>query len=59
VPELGESVLQVLSGRLFERPGLYLLDEPEAGLAFEALLQWRDFLVAPEAFLRYLLAEED
>jgi predicted ATPase len=34
----GESFLQVFAGR-FASPGLYLLDEPESGLAFEALLQ--------------------
>lgn len=34
----GESFLQVFAGR-FNEPGLYLLDEPESGLAFEALLQ--------------------
>lgn len=103
----GESFLQVFQDR-FDRPGLFLLDEPESGLAFEALLQlcgvlnrlahvgaqvicathspvltalpgadirqlgedgirrvcwkdltlvenWRDFLNAPEVFMRHLL----
>jgi len=34
----GESFLQLFDGRCVS-PGLYLLDEPESGLAFEALLQ--------------------
>lgn len=33
----GESVLDVLRGR-FDTPGLYLLDEPEAGLSFSSML---------------------
>jgi len=34
----GESYLQVLESR-FNQPGLYLLDEPEAGLSFTSCLQ--------------------
>lgn len=34
----GEGYLQVLEGR-FNRPGLYLLDEPEAGLSFTSCLR--------------------
>jgi predicted ATPase len=34
----GESFLQIFADR-FDKPGLYLLDEPESGLAFEALLR--------------------
>lgn len=34
----GEGYLQVFEGR-FNRPGLYLLDEPEAGLSFTSCLQ--------------------
>ena len=34
----GESFLALLSTRRFRGPGLFVMDEPEAGLAFEAQL---------------------